>query len=46
MINMGRVYARMNQKEKALDVLEQALSKTNSAIVRKQINDMIKKIDK
>ncbi|MCK4761313.1 MAG: tetratricopeptide repeat protein [Candidatus Aminicenantes bacterium] len=46
LINMGRVYGRMNQKEKALDVLEQALSKTNSAIVRKQINDMIKKIDK
>lgn len=46
LVNIGRVYIKMGQKEKAVDVLEQALSKAGSDPLREQINEMIKSIEK
>lgn len=45
LVNIGRVYTKMGQKEKALDVLEQALSKAQSETLRDQIRGMIKSLD-
>lgn len=42
LINIGRVYKKIGQKEKALDVLEQALSKANSPQLKSQIREMMK----
>lgn len=46
LVNIGRVYTKIGQKEKALDVLEKALSKANSDILRGQIREMIKTLEK
>lgn len=42
LINIGRVYKKIGQKEKALDVLEQALSKATSPQLKNQIREMMK----
>ena len=46
LINIGRVYIKIGQKEKALDVLEQALSKTESDRLRDEVRTMIKSLEK
>ena len=46
LVNIGRVYIKIGQKEKALDVLEQALSKTKSDQLRKDIRAMINDLEK
>ncbi len=46
LINVGRVYAKMGQKNKALDVLEKALAKTTIPIYKKQINAMLEELQK
>jgi Tfp pilus assembly protein PilF len=42
LINIGRVYKKIGQKDKALDVLEQALSKANSIQQKNRIREMMK----
>jgi Tfp pilus assembly protein PilF len=44
LINLGRVYARIGEKVKALDTLEKALVITKSSEQKKQINALIKHI--
>jgi Tfp pilus assembly protein PilF len=46
LVNIGRVYIKMNQKDKALDVLEKALTKAYTEEMKTQIRDMIKGIEK
>lgn len=46
LINMGRVYSKMGQKNKALDILEKALGKSMSEAEKKQIRAMIKEVEK
>jgi Tfp pilus assembly protein PilF len=46
LINIGRVYIKIGQKEKALDVLEQALSKAKSDRLREKVRVMIKNLEK
>lgn len=46
LINLGRVYSKVGQNVKALDVLERALSKANSEAVRRQVREMIRKLNK
>ena len=45
LINVGRVYALMGEKNKALDTLEKALSKAYSPQLKQQIHEMIKALD-
>jgi len=46
LVNIGRVYIKIGQKGKALDVLEQALSKTQSDRLREEVKAMIKSLEK
>lgn len=46
LINIGRVYTKMGQKDKALDFLEKALGKTTVKEVKEQIHKMIAELDK
>jgi tetratricopeptide (TPR) repeat protein len=45
LINVGRVYALMGEKNKALDILEKALPKAYSPQLKQQINSMIKALE-
>ena len=45
LVNIGRVYKKIGQNGKALDVLEQALSKAKSEPLKKQIREMIKNLE-
>ncbi len=45
LINIGRVYIKLGQRNKALDILEKALSYTVSGNTKLQIRKMIKKIE-
>lgn len=46
LVNIGRTYAKMGDKQKALDTLEKALSKTNIPDLKKQIVASIKELEK
>lgn len=46
LINVGRVYALVGQKNKALDILEKALPKAYSPELKKQVHDMIQALEK
>lgn len=46
LINIGRVYSLMGQKNKALDTLERALSLAGSENVRANIRAMMRKLDR
>lgn len=46
MINVGRIYTKMGQKSKALDILEKAFSRAYLPQQRTQIREMIKDIEK
>jgi len=46
LINIGRVFSKLKEKNKALDVLERALSKSRSSLLRNQIKELIKEIEK
>jgi len=46
LVNLGRVYSKMGQKDKALDTLEKALSKAYSPDMQEQIRTMIKSLEK
>lgn len=46
LVNIGRVYAKMKEKNKALDVLEKALTKAPSELYKKEIKKLIKQIEK
>ncbi|MCP5106942.1 MAG: tetratricopeptide repeat protein [bacterium] len=45
LLNIGRVYAKMGQKNKSLDTLEKALSKAYSPQLKEQVRAMIKELD-
>lgn len=45
LINIGRTYAKMGEKNKALDILESALAKTRVEFIKNQIRDLIKSIE-
>jgi Tfp pilus assembly protein PilF len=45
LVNMGRVYIKLDQKSKALDILEKALSKATNEQIKKQIREMIKSVE-
>lgn len=45
LINIGRTYAKMGNKNKALDVLESALAKTKIEFLKQQIRDLIKSLE-
>ncbi len=45
LINIGRVYIKTGEKNKALDILEKALSYARSGNTKAQIRKMIKKIE-
>ncbi len=44
LINLGRVYSKIGQREKALDLLEKALSMAKSEALRQQVREMIKNL--
>ena len=46
LINIGRLYSKMGEKNKALDILEKALSKAFSPHLKEQINKLIKEVEK
>jgi len=46
LVNLGRVYSKLGQKDKALDTLEKALSKAYSPDMQEQIRTMIKNLEK
>jgi len=46
LVNIGRVYARLGQKGKALDTLEKALSKAYSPELKQQIRQLIAAVEK
>jgi type IV pilus assembly protein PilF len=46
LVNIGRVYSKMGNKQKALDNLEKALSKALFPELREQIRAMIKSLEK
>lgn len=46
LVNLGRVYSRLGKKDKALDILEKALSKAYSPQMKEQIRTMIKSLEK
>lgn len=46
LINIGRVYAKMGEKNKALDILEKAIPKALSPQIREQIKKLIKEVEK
>lgn len=46
LINIGRLYSKMGEKNKALDILERALSKAYSPQLKDQINKLIKEVEK
>lgn len=46
LVNIGRTYAKMGKKRKALDILEKALPKANSPGLKKQIIASIKELEK
>ena len=46
LINIGRIYAKMGEKNKALDLLEKALPKALAPIIREQIKKLIKEVEK
>lgn len=45
LINIGRTYQKMGKKNKALDMLEKALSKTNDPGLKEKIKQMIKEVE-
>jgi Tfp pilus assembly protein PilF len=46
LVNIGRLYSKMGEKNKALDTLERALSKAYSPQLKDQINKLIKEVEK
>lgn len=46
LLNMARVYAKMERENKALDILEKALSKAFSRQLKDQIQTMMKEVEK
>ncbi|MCK4835730.1 MAG: tetratricopeptide repeat protein [Candidatus Aminicenantes bacterium] len=46
LVNMGQVYIKIGQKRKALDVLEKALTKTNSNLLKQNIRKLIETLSK
>jgi Tfp pilus assembly protein PilF len=46
LVNLGRVYSKLGKKDKALDILEKALSKAYSPQMKEQIRTMIKSLEK
>jgi len=46
LVNIGRVYSKTGEKDKALDVLEKALSKTTNSKIKDTIRQMIKELNK
>jgi len=46
LLNLGRVYATMGKKDKALDIYERALSKSQTEAMKVNIREMIKSLDK
>ncbi len=46
LVNIGRVYSKMGEKNKALDVLEKALSKAINSRIKDEIRKMIKELNK
>ncbi|UCH95015.1 MAG: tetratricopeptide repeat protein [Candidatus Aminicenantes bacterium] len=46
LVNIGRIYSKLGQKDKALDTLEKALSKAYSLEMKKQIRSMIQNLEK
>jgi tetratricopeptide (TPR) repeat protein len=45
LVNVGRVYSKLGKKEKALDTLEKALSKSYSPQLKEQIRSLIKGLE-
>ncbi len=45
LVNIGRVYTKLGEKEKALDILEKALTKAYNQQMKEQIRGMIKKVE-
>lgn len=45
LINIGRTYQKMGEKNKALDMLEKALSKASNKGIRERIKQMIKEVE-
>lgn len=46
LINIGRVYLKLKQKDKAMDILERALPKAFNPQLKQQIRDMLEKAEK
>lgn len=46
LVNIGRVYSKMGEKDKALDKLEKALSKATNSKVKDEVRKMIKELNK
>jgi type IV pilus biogenesis/stability protein PilW len=45
LVNIGRVYIKLKQKAKALDILERALPKAFNPELKKQVRDMLKEAE-
>ncbi|MCP4214454.1 MAG: tetratricopeptide repeat protein [bacterium] len=45
LINIGRVYVELDQKDKALDILERALAQAYNDEIKKQIRELLKKVE-
>lgn len=45
LINIGRLYGKMGQKDKALDILEKALGKAFTPEIKEQVRGMIKELE-
>jgi len=46
LFNLGRVFSKLGEKQSALDKLEQAMTKTQDPNLKKQIQDLIRVVEK